>query len=316
MEQQLQQQSDRSSEDVLPPGLPKPVDDHKCDHLWGSAFPSIPLLSTEGKEVDVSKLEGYTIIFCYPRTGKPKEPVPADWDAIPGARGCTPQACSFKAATSQLKGLGITNIFGLSTQDTEHQNICREHLRLGYHLLSDEKFKLCEALRLPMFEWGDMRLVKRVTLLVDHGKIVWIDYPVFPADKSAEKVVEFMEKQPINKRGNPRCGNEPSPAASQSTSSLRAGVTSPSASSSVPLPKSPQAVTNLVPGKNGPMKQGPASNFHPCQDWIDLKAREASLAGVATQDHALRNTGGEVKSGQDGPGKKYSFHFSGGCTTN
>lgn len=296
------------------------MDDHKCDHLRGSTMPSVPLLSTEDKVVDVSKLKGYTVIFCYPRTGKPKEPVPTDWDAIPGARGCTPQACSFKAATSQLKGLGISRIFGLSTQSTEHQKVCREHLRLGYHLLSDEKFEFCEALGLPMFEWGNMRLVKRVTLLIDHGKIVWLDYPVFPADKSAEKVVEFLKQQPLNLSGKPRCGNDPQATAppSAETTSYPDGATSqaPEASRPPSPPNAPGVIPTLPPGDKGPRKHGPASNFHPCQDWIDLKAREAALTELATGKLASRSVAGELAHGSDGPGKKYSFHFSGGCTTN
>ncbi|GME36624.1 putative redoxin family protein [Neofusicoccum parvum] len=312
MEHQTQQPYDRTSEDVYPPGLPKPVDDHKCDHLWGMDVPSVPLVSTDGKTVDVSKLKGFTVVFCYPRTGRPKEPVPSDWDAIPGARGCTPQACSFKAATSQLKGLQISNIFGLSTQDTEHQKICQEHLRLNYHLISDEHFAFCEALRLPMFEWGNMRLVKRVTLLLDHGKIVWVDYPVFPADKSAERVVEHMKKQPINGSSSGRCGNE----ASTSSEPLASPPALPRQTSGH-VSKSPDATRSPLPPPMSPVEHvgspkkhhGPASNFHPCQDWIDKKAREA-------KNQMSRNVSGDVNLGQDDAGKKYSFHFSGGCTTN
>ncbi|KAF4307351.1 putative redoxin domain-containing protein [Botryosphaeria dothidea] len=210
MEQQLQQQSDH----VLHRAFLSPWTITSATIYGARPFPSVPLLSTEGKEVDVSKLEGYTIIFCYPRTGKPKEtrcpPTGTPSRAPVAAR---PQACSFKAATSQLKGLGITNIFGLSTQDTEHQKICREHLRLGYHLLSDEMFKLCEGLASPHVRNGeDMRLVKRVTLLVDHGKIVWIDYPVFQLTRVRKRLLNSWRSSPPTDVGNPRCGNEPSPA--------------------------------------------------------------------------------------------------------
>ncbi|KAK8163863.1 hypothetical protein IWX90DRAFT_435342 [Phyllosticta citrichinensis] len=196
-------------EDVLPNNVPEPKDDHACDHLWGLQLPSgILLRSTSGTAVDVSTLPGLSVIFCYPRTGKPKDPIPADWDAIPGARGCTPQACSFNRTRSSLSDLGIAHIFGLSTQDSEYQRSCKDRLQLRFDLLSDAGYEFCEKLRLPMFEWRDMRLVRRITLLVQQGRVVWVDYPVFPADQSAEKVVGFLKSQPINSGKGVGCGNE------------------------------------------------------------------------------------------------------------
>lgn len=196
-------------EDVLPGNLPEPKDDHACDHLWGAALPEGVLLrSTSGTAVDLSALRGLSVIFCYPRTGKPKDPIPADWDAIPGARGCTPQACSFNRTRSSLADAGVAHIFGLSTQDSDYQRSCKDRLQLKFDLLSDANFEFCEKLRLPMFEWREMRLVRRITLLVEKGKIVWLDYPVFPADQSAEKVVGFLKKQPINNaEKGVGCGN-------------------------------------------------------------------------------------------------------------
>ena len=41
-------------------------------------------------------LDAYTVSYVYPRTGSPDRPVPDGWDAIPGARGCTPQSCAFR----------------------------------------------------------------------------------------------------------------------------------------------------------------------------------------------------------------------------
>ncbi|KAB2580915.1 putative redoxin domain-containing protein [Lasiodiplodia theobromae] len=305
--QQQQQSFDRSSEDVLPPNLPRPVDDHKCDHLWSMDLPSLPLPSTNDETVDLSKLKGLTVVFCYPRTGKPKESVPEDWDAIPGARGCTPQACSFKAATSELKGLGISRIFGLSTQETEHQKLTREHLRLGYHLLSDEHFKFCEALSLPMFEYGSWKLVRRVSLVIQDGKIVWVDYPVFPPDKSAEKVVKYLKSQPINNPGQARCGN-----GDKASSSLPSNSAPIDFQTVTDRPAGAGGVTSPAPVAESPKRQGPASNLHICPEWVEQKAREAAQANVAQKDKSSNSLTGEIA----GPNKKYSFHLSGGCTTN
>jgi peroxiredoxin len=77
--------------------LPAPVDDGPCDHLFGLAMPSVRLPSTAGRLVDLGALgPGRTVIYCYPGTGRPGEPLPDGWDAIPGARGCTPQSCAFR----------------------------------------------------------------------------------------------------------------------------------------------------------------------------------------------------------------------------
>jgi len=101
----------------LPTDLPRPVDDGACAHLTNFRIPSLELPVTNDGLIDLSQLSGRTVLFCYPRTGRPNEPVPADWDAIPGARGCTPQACSFRDSYQALIEAGADRIFGLSTQD-------------------------------------------------------------------------------------------------------------------------------------------------------------------------------------------------------
>ncbi|GLB44291.1 putative redoxin [Lyophyllum shimeji] len=176
----------------LPPNLPVPVDDGACAHLTGIEVPSIPLSSTSGDPVDVSSLKGLTIIFCYPRTGAPGENIPESWNLIPGARGCTPQACSFRDTTSELRGLGVHHIFGLSTQDTAYQSEVKERLHLLYDLLSDEGLEWVHALELPTFEWDGKKLVKRLVIAVDDGKIIKTWYPVFPPDRSAQEVIEWL----------------------------------------------------------------------------------------------------------------------------
>jgi len=178
----------------LPDNLPIPEDDGACSHLTGLKIPSMPLRSTSGTLIDFSSLKGLTVVFCYPRTGAPGEVIPEAWDLIPGARGCTPQACSFRDTSSELQGLGVNQIFGLSTQDTEYQNEVKERLHLPYDLLSDEALDLLQALSLPSFEWEGKQLVKRLVVALRDGEIVKIWYPVFPSNQSANQVIEWLKE--------------------------------------------------------------------------------------------------------------------------
>ncbi|KAG6860904.1 hypothetical protein C0995_006158 [Termitomyces sp. Mi166 len=184
----------------LPPDLPVPADDGACDHLVGTLLPSITLPSTAaGAPVDVSSLSGLTIIFCYPRTGEPGVPVPKEWDLIPGARGCTPQACAFRDTSAELRGFGVQHIFGLSTQDTVYQTEAKERLHLPFEILSDAELKWVKGLNLPIFEWEGKPLVKRITLAVQDGKIIEKWYPVFPTNRNAYEVIEWLKGRQITK---------------------------------------------------------------------------------------------------------------------
>ena len=181
-----------SSAFQLPQDLPVPTDDGACRHLPGMRVPSVVLPSTAGRMVDMGSLSApRTVIYCYPRTGVPGQPLPQGWDAIPGARGCTPQNCSFRDHYSELTALGA-EVFGLSTQTTEYQREMVQRLHVPYEVLSDAEFRFCEALRLPTFEVEGMRLVKRLTLVIRNGIIETVFYPVFPPDESAERVVRWL----------------------------------------------------------------------------------------------------------------------------
>jgi peroxiredoxin len=159
------------------------------------ALPHIQLASTSGRMVDMGALGlKRTVIYCYPRTGVPGENLPDGWDAIPGARGCTPQSCGFRDHAAELAGLGA-QLFGLSTQDTDHQREMAERLHLPFDVLSDEGLLFTTALRLPVFEVNGMRLIKRLTLIVKDNTIEHVFYPVFPPDESASQVVHWLRDQ-------------------------------------------------------------------------------------------------------------------------
>jgi peroxiredoxin len=190
---------------ALPNGLPVPVDDGAADHLVGARLPEIALASTDGGEVLLSELDR-AVVFMYPRTGTPSEPNDASWDAIPGARGCTPQSCGFRDLRAEFATLGV-RVFGLSTQTTAYQREMVERLHLGIPVLSDSELRLVRALRLPTFEFdsgsvlwsggrdGPRALLKRMAWYVEGGVIERVWYPVFPPDRNAGEVLAWLRER-------------------------------------------------------------------------------------------------------------------------
>ena len=176
----------------LPADLPVPVDDGAAAHLPGAALPDIALPGTDGASVSLARLIGRTIVYAYPRTGEPGKANPDGWDQIPGARGCTPQSCAFRDHFAELRRLGVAQLFGLSTQTTAYQTEMAERLHLPFAVLSDDELRLAGALRLPVFEAGGMRLLRRMTLVIDDGRITKVFYPVFPPDRSAQAVIDWL----------------------------------------------------------------------------------------------------------------------------
>jgi len=175
--------------------IPVPIDDGATRHLIGSRVASVSLSSTDGGGlVDLSALCGRTVVYAYPRTGRPGVENPYGWDLIPGARGCTPQACSFRDHYAELKALDVNHLFGLSTQDIAYQREAVERLHLPFPILSDENLELTRAMNLPTFQTEGMILLKRLTLIIDQGEVVHVFYPVFPPDRSASDVIDWLSK--------------------------------------------------------------------------------------------------------------------------
>jgi peroxiredoxin len=187
---------------VLPEGLPVPVDDGGADHLVGLSVPAIALPATSGGSVnlhDRGRGRGL-VVFAYPRTGRPGVEPPTDWDTIPGARGCTPQACSFRDLSEQFAALD-TDVYGLSTQDADYQLEAATRLHLPYALLSDAELRFTAALRLPTLTVDGMTLLRRLTLVIKDGRIEHVIYPVFPPDRAATDVLAVLLRRP---RARPR----------------------------------------------------------------------------------------------------------------
>ena len=176
--------------------IPAPQDDGAARHLRGAKLPAVSLEATDGQTVDLSSLRGRTVVYAYPRTGRPGTENPPGWDFIPGARGCTPQTCAFRDHFAQLKGCGVDHLFGLSTQDGAYQREAAERLHLPFAILSDEHLKLTQALNLPTFATAGMTLLKRFTLIIDEGRIEHVFYPVFPPDRSASDVLAWLSRHP------------------------------------------------------------------------------------------------------------------------
>ncbi len=178
----------------LPADLPVPQDDGACDHLSGLKMPDLPLVSTQGGAINLARLNGLAAIYVYPKTGRPDVPLPEGWDAIPGARGCTPQSCSFRDQYQQIQDLDC-NVFGLSTQAKEYQTEAVERLGLPFALLSDESLHLARALSLPTFDVDGMTLLRRVTMICENGIITKVFYPVFPPDQNVNQVLEWLNNR-------------------------------------------------------------------------------------------------------------------------
>jgi len=177
---------------TLPAGLPVPTDDGAAAHLTGMFLPSLVLAATTGGTVDLSTQRGRTVVFAYPRTGRPGEaPLTPDWDMIPGARGCTPHTCGFRDLYGEFQALGCA-VYGLSTQDTAYQLEMVERLRVPFPVLSDAALELTRALRLPTFTVAGEVLLKRLAWVADDARITKVFYPVFPPDKNAEEVLSYL----------------------------------------------------------------------------------------------------------------------------
>lgn len=176
----------------LPTDLPIPEDDGSTNHLRGMKLPNLALSATNGKTVNFANIKGKLVIYCYPMTGQPNVALPDGWDQIPGARGCTPQSCSFRDHYQELQALGA-EVVGLSVQSTEYQKEMADRLHLPFSVLSDANYQFQKKLNMPTFEAAGMTLLKRVTLIANNGVIDAVHYPIFPSDSDPEWVMAYLK---------------------------------------------------------------------------------------------------------------------------
>lgn len=177
----------------LPPNLPAPEDDGTTDHLPGAKAPAVALTNTDGATVHLDQLgDGRTVLYVYPLTGRADLELPEDWDTIPGARGCTNQACDFRDHHADLLAAGAAAVYGLSTQSRGYQAELVERLRLPFTMLSDPELLLAAELGLPTFTAAGMTLYRRHTLVLRDGIVEHVFYPVFPPDQHAEQVLAWL----------------------------------------------------------------------------------------------------------------------------
>jgi peroxiredoxin len=181
----------------LPADLPAPEDDGAARHLPTLAMPPLALPSTTGAAVALNELgDGRTVLYVYPMTGRPGEAPPDGWDMIPGARGCTPEACAFRDHHADLLAAGADAVYGLSSQSTEDQTEAAARLHLPFSLLSDQDLQLSDQLRLPTFEAGGETRYRRLTLIIKDSAIEHVFYPIFPPDAHAGEVLRWLTARP------------------------------------------------------------------------------------------------------------------------
>jgi peroxiredoxin len=180
----------------LPADTAIPTDDGAADHLPGAQVPGVLLSSTLGGQLDLgAAVERLAVVYLYPRTGVPGEPLPAGWDAIPGARGCTPQSCAFRDHVLELAAYGAS-VLGLSAQPHEEQREFAGREHIPYPLLSDPHLRLADALGLPTFEACGRRFYRRLTFIARGGRIAKVFYPVFPPHRNPSEVLAWLAHEP------------------------------------------------------------------------------------------------------------------------
>jgi peroxiredoxin len=178
----------------LPANLPVPLDDGAADHLCGRPVPGVCLPTTTGLEVDLADVSrGMLVLYVYPRTGVPGEPIPPGWMETPGAFGCTTENCAFRDRRDDFGALG-TSVFGLSAQDLQEQREFAQREEIPYPLLNDSGLRLADALALPTFEAAGLCLYRRLTLVADAGRIAKVFYPVFPPDRHPYDVIAWLSQ--------------------------------------------------------------------------------------------------------------------------
>lgn len=162
--------------------------------LTGATLPACILAATDGNNVSLADLKGWSVLFFYPRTGNPDEPAPLGLSDVPNAKGCTPQACGFRNTHGQFLKLGIQNIFGISSQTADYQQEVSKRLCLTYSLLSDPKCSIGTALRMRLFEIDHVRFYARTTFVLKDSVVVKVFDDIQDPEKNASEVIAWLQR--------------------------------------------------------------------------------------------------------------------------
>jgi peroxiredoxin len=178
----------------LPNDLPVPVDDGACAHLTGLELPDVRLVSTDGRTVSIRGGDRTTVLYVYPKSGRPGVDPPPGWNDTPGMRGCTPQSCAFRDLHAELEV--FADVYGISSQTPDEQREFAQRLELRYPLLSDADFVLEREIGLPAVQVTEgLRVYRRATLVVEDGRVEKVFYPVFPPDDNAADVLSYLRSR-------------------------------------------------------------------------------------------------------------------------
>ena len=178
---------------ILPPNLPIPKNDGGCEHLLHQSIPEISLLNQDGNYLKLNRNDTFReVLYCYPMTGNPNKTLPKNWDSIPGARGCTPETCSFRDAHDDFITRNAVPV-GLCTQSVPDIKEMTARLLIPYDVVSDEHLNFVKQLQLPTFKVEDKVYIKRLTLIVEKSIIKQFFYPVFPPDLHVKEVLQWLD---------------------------------------------------------------------------------------------------------------------------
>lgn len=177
--------------------LPVPEKDDAAAHLVGRALPDLTLTDAAGAPHALRALGSKLVLFVYPATGVPGrdpalDPAPG-WDQIPGAPGCTVQSLGYRDHAERFAALGFA-VAGLSAQppDEQAEHVARNHIT--FPVLNDSGFQLADALGLPTFTVDGRRFYRRLSLVAIESRIVTVTYPVFPPNRNAEQVLDWLTR--------------------------------------------------------------------------------------------------------------------------
>jgi peroxiredoxin len=142
------------------------------DGLVGLVVPALLVSSSMGEPLNLQDFPARSgVIYVYPGSGGS----PDGGESSPLQD--TAEHRGFRDLASDLTVLHFP-VVGISTQSPEVQVEDAWANRLDHPLLSDPRLTLADALGLPTFTLDEARFYRRLTMIVRHGRITKVFYPV------------------------------------------------------------------------------------------------------------------------------------------